>query len=189
MSSNIEPTESTETPNHCPQFHNGNYTGRKFYEVLDISRSASANDTKVAYHNQSLIWHPDKNKNSVESKDRFVKVKEAYDMLNDPASRESYDRDCSFIEEKLKKRNPKDRNTYRGRQQESEIPEPTRMPCFQDSWDMLSSYPITLKSMIFNAKFDYEVKHDCIKSELTELASTIKQMNKSDPALVDLKKK
>ena len=171
MSSNIEPTESTETPNHYHQFHHGNSTGKKFYEVLDITRSADADGIKVAYHNQCLIWHPDKNKDSVESKDRFVQIKEAYETLNNPVSRDSYDRYCSCIEEKLKKRNPKDMNAYRGRQQESGIP------------------TLASKSIIFNAKFNYEVKRDCIKSELKVLASTINQMNNSDPALVELKKK
>ena len=170
MSSNIEPTESTETPNHY-HFHHGNSTGKKFYEVLDITRSADADGIKVAYHNQCLIWHPDKNKDSVESKDRFVQIKEAYETLNNPVSRDSYDRYCSCIEEKLKKRNPKDMNAYRGRQQESGIP------------------TLASKSIIFNAKFNYEVKRDCIKSELKVLASTINQMNNSDPALVELKKK
>ena len=170
MSSNIEPTESTETPNHY-HFHHGNSTGKKFYEVLDITRSADADGIKVAYHNQCLIWHPDKNKDSVESKDRFVQIKEAYETLNNPVSRDSYDRYFSCIEEKLKKRNPKDMNAYRGRQQESGIP------------------TLASKSIIFNAKFNYEVKRDCIKSELKVLASTINQMNNSDPALVELKKK
>eukprot|EP01116_Phalansterium_solitarium_P003110 TRINITY_DN1369_c0_g3_i1.p1 TRINITY_DN1369_c0_g3~~TRINITY_DN1369_c0_g3_i1.p1 ORF type:complete len:392 (-),score=130.49 TRINITY_DN1369_c0_g3_i1:21-1196(-) len=61
------------------------------YEVLGVDRSATADQIKKAYRKLSLRYHPDKNPNSKEAADMFVKVTSAYATLNDPDKRVMYD--------------------------------------------------------------------------------------------------
>jgi hypothetical protein len=63
------------------------------YEILGISRDASAADIRKAYHKQALVNHPDKNPGDRQAEHRFLRVAEAYEVLNDPDTRTRYDRD------------------------------------------------------------------------------------------------
>ncbi|XP_012583722.1 PREDICTED: dnaJ homolog subfamily B member 2 isoform X2 [Condylura cristata] len=64
-----------------------------YYEILDVPRSASADDIKKAYRRKALQWHPDKNPDNKEFAERkFKEVAEAYEVLSDKHKREIYDR-------------------------------------------------------------------------------------------------
>jgi len=63
---------------------------RDFYEVLGISKSASAEELKRAYRKLALEWHPDRNK-SPEANEKFKEINEAYAVLSDPKKKETYD--------------------------------------------------------------------------------------------------
>ncbi|XP_029789619.1 dnaJ homolog subfamily B member 2 isoform X1 [Suricata suricatta] len=64
-----------------------------YYEILDVPRSASADDIKKAYRKKALQWHPDKNPDNKEFAERkFKEVAEAYEVLSDKHKREIYDR-------------------------------------------------------------------------------------------------
>lgn len=64
-----------------------------YYEILDVPRSASADDIKKAYRKKALQWHPDKNPDNKEFAERkFKEVAEAYEVLSDKHKRELYDR-------------------------------------------------------------------------------------------------
>ncbi len=67
-------------------------TTRDYYEVLGVSRSASAEEIKRAYRKLAQKYHPDKNLGNSEAEDRFKEVAEAYAVLSDPERRERYDR-------------------------------------------------------------------------------------------------
>uniref|UniRef100_A0A8C6RWP4 DnaJ heat shock protein family (Hsp40) member B2 n=1 Tax=Nannospalax galili TaxID=1026970 RepID=A0A8C6RWP4_NANGA len=55
-----------------------------YYEILDVPRSASADDIKKAYRKKALQWHPDKNPDNKEFAERkFKEVAEAYEVLSD----------------------------------------------------------------------------------------------------------
>lgn len=60
------------------------------YEVLGITRDASAEDIKKAYRRLARELHPDVNP-SDDAAERFKQVTHAYDVLSDPAQRERYD--------------------------------------------------------------------------------------------------
>ncbi|XP_054334610.1 dnaJ homolog subfamily B member 2 isoform X1 [Pongo pygmaeus] len=64
-----------------------------YYEILDVPRSASADDIKKAYRRKALQWHPDKNPDNKEfAEKKFKEVAEAYEVLSDKHKREIYDR-------------------------------------------------------------------------------------------------
>ncbi|KAM5267088.1 dnaJ homolog subfamily B member 2 isoform 3-T7 [Hipposideros larvatus] len=55
-----------------------------YYDILDVPRSASADDIKKAYRRKALQWHPDKNPDNKEFAERkFKEVAEAYEVLSD----------------------------------------------------------------------------------------------------------
>lgn len=63
---------------------------KDFYEVLGVSKSASAADIKRAYRKQALQWHPDRNK-SADANEKFKEINKAYEVLSDPKKKEVYD--------------------------------------------------------------------------------------------------
>ncbi|HSM29555.1 MAG TPA: molecular chaperone DnaJ [Woeseiaceae bacterium] len=65
---------------------------RDYYEVLGVSKSASADEIKKAYRRLAMKHHPDRNKDDTGSDGRFKEVKEAYEVLRDSDKRAAYDR-------------------------------------------------------------------------------------------------
>lgn len=65
---------------------------RDYYEILEVSRDASAEDIKKAYRKQALKYHPDKNPGDKTAEDNFKQAAEAYEVLRDPEKRSRYDR-------------------------------------------------------------------------------------------------
>jgi molecular chaperone DnaJ len=63
-------------------------TKRDYYEILGISKSASADEIKKAYRKAAVKFHPDK-EGGDESK--FKEVTEAYEVLKDSQKRQRYD--------------------------------------------------------------------------------------------------
>ncbi|MCA9332026.1 molecular chaperone DnaJ [Candidatus Saccharibacteria bacterium] len=61
---------------------------RDYYEVLGISKGASADEIKKAFRKAAIKYHPDK-EGGDESK--FKEVNEAYEVLKDPSKRQRYD--------------------------------------------------------------------------------------------------
>eukprot|EP00930_Biecheleria_cincta_P054946 TRINITY_DN41321_c0_g1_i1.p1 TRINITY_DN41321_c0_g1~~TRINITY_DN41321_c0_g1_i1.p1 ORF type:complete len:238 (-),score=43.98 TRINITY_DN41321_c0_g1_i1:192-905(-) len=65
-----------------------------YYELLQVSRDADEEMIKKAYRKQALKWHPDKQDadNRSYAEERFKLIAEAYQVLNDPQKRATYDR-------------------------------------------------------------------------------------------------
>lgn len=67
-------------------------TKRDFYEVLGVSKSASAAEIKSAYRKLALKWHPDKNQDKkAEAEAKFKEINEAYQVLSDEKKKQAYD--------------------------------------------------------------------------------------------------
>lgn len=62
-----------------------------YYEVLGLRPGASQDEIKKSFRSLALKYHPDKNKGSEESKQKFMKIVEAYEVLSDEQSRRKYD--------------------------------------------------------------------------------------------------
>jgi DnaJ-class molecular chaperone len=62
-----------------------------FYDALGLPPSCSAKEIKKAYRSLALKHHPDKNKGSEESVEKFKEIAEAYEVLSDEGTRRRYD--------------------------------------------------------------------------------------------------
>lgn len=65
-------------------------TKRDYYDILGVTKSASASDLKSAYRKLALKWHPDKNKESG-AEAKFKEINEAYEVLSDSGKKAKYD--------------------------------------------------------------------------------------------------
>ena len=61
------------------------------YKVLEVSNTASKDDIRKSFRYLALKYHPDRNKNSEESKRKFMLIVEAYKVLSDEQARKKYD--------------------------------------------------------------------------------------------------
>jgi molecular chaperone DnaJ len=64
---------------------------RDYYEVLGVSKDASADEIKKAYRKMAIKYHPDKNPGDKAAEEKFKEAAEAYDVLSDADKRAKYD--------------------------------------------------------------------------------------------------
>ncbi len=62
-----------------------------YYELLQVSRSASEPELKKAYRKLAMDCHPDRNPGDAQAEARFKEISEAYEVLSSAEKRAAYD--------------------------------------------------------------------------------------------------
>ena len=62
-----------------------------YYEILGVSKNATADEIKKAYRTLAFKYHPDRNQGNAAAEEKFKQISAAYDVLGDEAKRRQYD--------------------------------------------------------------------------------------------------
>jgi molecular chaperone DnaJ len=65
---------------------------RDYYEILGVTKSASADEIKKSYRKVAMQFHPDRNPGDKSAEEKFKEAAEAYEVLSDGDKRTQYDR-------------------------------------------------------------------------------------------------
>ena len=66
-------------------------TKRDYYEVLEVSRTATSGEISKSYRRLAIKYHPDSNPNDADAVEKFKECAEAYEVLSDAQKRARYD--------------------------------------------------------------------------------------------------
>ena len=64
---------------------------KDYYEVLEVTKTATVEEIKKAYRKKAIQYHPDKNPGDKEAEEKFKEAAEAYEVLSDQNKRARYD--------------------------------------------------------------------------------------------------
>ena len=63
---------------------------RDYYEILEVTKTATVEEIKKAYRKKAIQYHPDKQSGDKEAEEKFKEAAEAYDVLSNPEKRSRY---------------------------------------------------------------------------------------------------
>lgn len=65
---------------------------KDYYDILGVSKSASADEIKKAYRKVAMQFHPDRNPGNKSAEEKFKEAAQAYEVLSDADKKARYDR-------------------------------------------------------------------------------------------------
>jgi len=63
-----------------------------YYKILDVSKTSTEKEIKIAYRKLARKYHPDLNPENKEAEIKFKEINEANEVLSDPENRKKYDK-------------------------------------------------------------------------------------------------
>ena len=69
---------------------------KSFYDILGVSKDATADEIKSSYRKLARQYHPDLHPGDEEAANKFKEISEAYETLSDPQKKEAYDNPSPF---------------------------------------------------------------------------------------------
>ena len=76
---------------------------KNYYDILEISSTSTLEEIKKAYRTLAIKYHPDKNLGDQFFTDKFIEIKEAYDILSNPSLKTEYDKEYTGVSQKQTK--------------------------------------------------------------------------------------
>ena len=61
------------------------------YKILEVEKTATADQIKKAYRELAMKYHPDRNPGDTVAEEKFKKISAAYSVLSDETKRKQYD--------------------------------------------------------------------------------------------------
>lgn len=109
---------------------------RDYYELLGVTRDASAEEIHRAFRASARRWHPDVSAHP-EAGERFHELSTAYEILHDPRERARYDRAIAFAE--------RSRSLRRGERPTFTAHPPASVPRFHDETEAFALGPMVIR--------------------------------------------
>src|SRR5579885_1059800 len=67
-------------------------TKKDYYEILGVTKTATADEIKKAYRKVAMQYHPDRNPGDKSAEEKFKEAAEAYEVLSNTDKKAKYDR-------------------------------------------------------------------------------------------------
>ena len=100
---------------------------KNYYDILEVSVKASAQEITLAKNKLAKRYHPDVNmRNGIDTTDKMQEILEAYLVLSDPAKRAEYDRE-------IRGNRPSKMQTFNLYEESEEVEDPDH-PTFVTYW-------------------------------------------------------
>lgn len=90
-----------------------------YYQVLNISRTASMDEIKKAYRALSKKYHPDSNPRIEGAQEHFQKISEAYTVLQDLKKRKEYDKKLEKQEQTIFSEKQENKQSFSNRKEQT----------------------------------------------------------------------
>lgn len=71
------------------------------YQILELNKDATHDDIRKNYKRLAIKYHPDKNTNKSEAKEKFIQIDTAYKILSNKQKRIAYDNNSKISEQEL----------------------------------------------------------------------------------------